>query len=147
MGVHGSARWCDMKDMQHTGFVQGADVTVRVPPYSEYLRTVRLVAADVGARAALDVDEVEDFRIAIDELSNLLMRSTDHELEIAFGCVGDAAVAHGRARRREGANLADLDDLSRKILVSVADWFETGASGEWEEFAVVKRPWARAMQA
>ena len=39
-----------------------------VPPSSEYLRTARLVAADAAVRAGLDCEEIEDFRIAVDEL-------------------------------------------------------------------------------
>ena len=43
--------------------VVGEDVWLTVPPFSEYLRTVRLVAADAAGRAGLDYDEIEDFRI------------------------------------------------------------------------------------
>src|SRR5258707_443468 len=42
--------------------IVGEDVWLTVPPFSEYLRTVRLVAADAAVRAGLDYDEVEDFR-------------------------------------------------------------------------------------
>ncbi len=68
--------------------IVGEDVWLTVPPYSEYLRTVRLVAADAAVRAGLDYDEVEDFRIAVDELCHLLMSSTDHEISVSFGVVG-----------------------------------------------------------
>ena len=130
--------------MQHPDVTEGDDVTLRVPPYSEFLRTVRLVAADMAARASLDCEDVEDFRIAIDELCSLLMRSTDHAIELSFGVCGDAVVAHGRARGRDGASLAPHDDLSRTILESVADWFETGTRDSFVEFSLVKRPCARS---
>ncbi len=86
--------------------IHGEDVWLTVPPFSEYLRTVRLVAADAAVRAGLDLHEVEDFRIAVDELCHLLMSSTDHEISISFGVVGKSAIARGTARRRQGTPVA-----------------------------------------
>src|SRR5262245_32098043 len=57
-------------------------VHLTVPPSSDYLRTVRLVAADAGARVGLDCEEIEDFRIAVDELCHLVMSSTDHYIDL-----------------------------------------------------------------
>lgn len=133
----------DMGEVYDTE-IRGEHVTLTVPPYSGYLRTVRLVAADTALRAGLDCDEVEDFRIAVDELCHLLMRSTDHELTVSLGAVGSSVVAHGAARRREGATLVGLDELSSKILESVTDWFETCEQGTEVNFSVLKRPWALA---
>jgi hypothetical protein len=117
----------------------GEDVWLTVPPFSEYLRTVRLVAADAASRAGLDYDEIEDFRIAVDELCHLLMSSSDQEISLAFGVVGESALARGNVRRRHGAPLAPLGDLSRTIIDSVADFHEiTERDGELC-FAVLKR--------
>ena len=118
--------------------IVGEDVWLTVPPFSEYLRTVRLVAADAAVRAGLDYDEVEDFRIAVDELCHLLMSSTDHEISVSFGVVGRCVLARGRTRRRPGTPLAHLNDLSRTIIDSVADHHElTDRDGELG-FAVMK---------
>jgi hypothetical protein len=118
--------------------IVGEDVWLTVPPFSEYLRTVRLVAADAAVRAGLDYDEVEDFRIAVDELCHTLMSSTDHEIFIAFGVVGRCVLAKGRAQCRPGIPLAPLADLSRTIIDSVADHHElTEGDGELA-FAVMK---------
>src|SRR5947208_5138612 len=88
--------------------IVGEDVWLTVPPFSEYLRTVRLVAADAASRAGLDYDEIEDFRIAVDELCHLLMSSTDHEVSLSFGVVGTCALARGTVPRRPGAPAACL---------------------------------------
>jgi hypothetical protein len=109
-----------------------------VPPFSEYLRTARLVAADAAGRAGLDYDEVEDFRIAVDELCHLLMSSTDHEISVSFGVVGRCVMARGRTRRRPGTPLAPLNDLSRTIIQSVADHHELVEHDEELGFAVMK---------
>jgi hypothetical protein len=118
--------------------IVGEDVWLTVPPFSQYLRTARLVAADAAVRAGLDYDEVEDFRIAVDELCHLLMSSTDHELSLSFGVVGRCVMARGRARRRPGSPLAPLNDLSRTIVESVADHFELTESDGERGFAVLR---------
>jgi hypothetical protein len=119
--------------------IVGEDVWLTVPPYSGYLRTVRLVAADAAVRAGLDYDEVEDFRIAVDELCHLLMSSTDHEISVSFGVVGACVLARGRARRRAGSPLAPLNHLSRAIIDSVADHHELTDGEDELGFAVLKR--------
>jgi hypothetical protein len=118
--------------------IVGEDVWLTVPPFSEYLRTVRLVAADAAVRAGLDYDEIEDFRIAVDELCHLLMSSTDHEISVSFGVVGRSVLARGRARRRPGRPLAPLNELSRTIIDSVADHHELTDRDEEFGFAVMK---------
>src|SRR5262249_43361650 len=92
--------------------------------FSEYLRTARLVAADAAVRAGLDYDEIEDFRIAVDELCHLLMSATDQEIAVSFGVVARCVVARGRARRRLGSPPARLNDLSHMIIQSLADHHE-----------------------
>ena len=105
--------------------IVGEDVWLTVPPFSEYLRTVRLVAADAAGRAGLDYDEIEDFRIAVDELCHLLMSSTDHEISVSFGVVGRSVLARGRAPAAVTvARSRQLNELSRTIIDSVADYHE-----------------------
>jgi hypothetical protein len=119
--------------------IVGEDVWLSVPPFSEYLRTVRLVAADAASRAGLDYDEIEDFRIAVDELCHLLMSSTDHEISLSFGVVGQCALARGRAPRRHGIPLAPLGELSRTIIDSVSDFHEIVERDGEIGFAVMKQ--------
>ena len=69
-----------------------------VPPSSEYLRTTRLVAADAALRAGLDCEEIEDFRIAVDELCHLVMSATDHFVELWVVSVDNRVIAHGCAQ-------------------------------------------------
>ena len=124
--------------MQEQLKVAGDDVSLTVPPFSEYLRTVRLVAADAGGRAGLDYDEIEDFRIAVDELCHLLMSSTDQEIAVSFGVTGCCVVARGRARPRAGSPLAPLNDLSRTIIDSVSDHYELTDGDDELSFVVMK---------
>jgi len=110
-----------------------------VPPSSEFLRTVRLVAADAALRAGCDVDEVEDFRIAIDELCHLLMTSTDHFVHVSITSFDGHVAAHGSARARGGTTQCALEEVSALIVEATADHHELGLHGGEVAFDVVKR--------
>ncbi|MFN0091307.1 MAG: ATP-binding protein [Acidimicrobiales bacterium] len=58
--------------MAHSRLV-GAEVRLSVMAVSESLRLCRLVAAGLGGEIDLDLDEVEELRVAVDELCALLV--------------------------------------------------------------------------
>jgi hypothetical protein len=109
-----------------------------VPPSSSYLRTVRLVAADAGARAGLDCEEIEDFRIAVDELSHLLMSSSDHHIALVITVADDLLVAHGEAPRRSQTAPHTPNELSALIIASTVDYYEIEPEGGALTFTAVK---------
>jgi serine/threonine-protein kinase RsbW len=45
----------------------GDRVVLAVPSRGEFARTVRLTAAELAARAEMDIDTVDDVRLAVDE--------------------------------------------------------------------------------
>jgi hypothetical protein len=115
------------------------DVDLVIPASSDFLRTLRLVAADAAARAGLDLAEIEDFRIAVDELSYAVMTATDHHLQLTFRTDEDTVVARGSARRRCGGGAPTLTELSRTIVSGVCDWFELAGQRSEIVFVVVKQ--------
>jgi len=110
-----------------------------VPPSSEYLRTARLVAADAAVRAGLDCEEIEDFRIAVDELCHLVMSATDHFVDLWVVSVDRRVIAHGCAPSRPGAAPHQPGDLSALILEATADYYDVEDTGGEISFAVVKQ--------
>ena len=46
---------------------------LRVPADPEYVRAVRLAAGDMGGRVGLSVDELDDVRLAVDEVCSMLI--------------------------------------------------------------------------
>ena len=121
-------------------------VTLSFPADAEYLRLARLAAADAASRAGFDVDEVEDFRIAVDELCHLLMGGTDHSITVSFGVRGACVLAHGTTRARPLAALGELPPLALAIVRSVTDYFESSVDDGQLTFSVMKRHWALAVQ-
>jgi hypothetical protein len=110
-----------------------------VPPSSEYLRTARLVAADAALRAGLDCEEIEDFRIAVDELCHLVMSATDHFVELWVVSVDDRVIAHGCAPSRPGSPPHTPGELSALILQATADYYDVEDTDGEVSFAVVKQ--------
>jgi|SRR5262245_58548949 len=114
-------------------------VRLLVPPSSEYLRTVRLVAADAAVRAGLDCEEIEDVRIAVDELCHLLMSCTDDFLELRVLATDERVIAQGAARTRTSSSARMPNELSTLILASTTDFYDVGVDGEDVCFTVVKQ--------
>src|SRR4051812_8482095 len=81
----------------------GDRVQLVIPASSRFLRTARLVAADAAGRAGCDVEEIEDFRIAVDELCHLLMTATDHFVHLTVTSFDTHVVARGSVRSRTAA--------------------------------------------
>ena len=114
------------------------DVHLVIPACSEFLRALRLVAADAAVRAGLDCEEVEDFRIAVDELSHAVMTATDHHLHVTFRTSDDKVVARGSARARNGGVAPTMTELSSIIVTGVADFFDFRQEKSEVAFIVVK---------
>jgi hypothetical protein len=116
----------------------GDRVHLVVPPSSEFLRTVRLVAADAAGRAGCTFDEVEDFRIAIDELTHLLMTATDHFVHLTVTTLDSRVVARGTAKIRAATTKYRLDGVSELIVRATVDQHEVRQRRDEITFEAVK---------
>ena len=116
----------------------GDELTLVVPPYSRFLRAIRLVAADAAVRAGLDVEETEDFRLAVDELCHTLMSATDHPVALWFTSVPGGVMGRGSARGRI-ASAPVISDLSATIVESLSDSYELAESDGQLEFTVTRK--------
>ena len=108
------------------------DVRLVVPAAPEYLRLVRLTAAGLASRLGFTFDEVEDLRIAVDELCFHLL-GDDHEAEAAadgrtmdltYSAAADSITITGQT----GASGAvpEPSELSVQILDALVDEHEVG---------------------
>src|SRR5919197_3598599 len=74
-------------------------VRLTIPAALEFVRIARLTASGVASRVGFDVEEIEDLRVAVDELSSILVDSTGAELlELAFTPSDDGIEIEGRTR-------------------------------------------------
>ena len=99
-------------------------VTIRIPASPAYIGVVRLVAAGLATRLSFTIDEIEDLKIAVDELcayltgahgreGTLHIRFTLHDDHIEISGTGEVSPEQ-RAR-------TELSEFSRMILDTVAD--------------------------
>jgi len=112
--------------------------TVRliVPASLEYVRIVRLTASGIASRLGFDVDEIENLRVAIDELASMVVeRSAPGELELSFTTVDNQLAIEGRAPAGSGSVGTEIEELTAQILNAVIDKYELrngdGSIGFW----------------
>ena len=99
-------------------------VTIKIPASPVYLSVVRLVAAGLATRLKFTIDEIEDLKIAVDELSAYLTGSQgrDGELEVSFSITDDRIEIRGEGHFTPGQKVrTELTDFSRMILDTVVD--------------------------
>src|ERR671933_512426 len=84
-----------MQDERDDAFGAGGEVRLVVPAAPEYLRLVRLTAAGMASRLGFTFDEVEDLRIAVDELCFHLLGDTDDDVEPTDGRTMDLTYSAG----------------------------------------------------
>jgi serine/threonine-protein kinase RsbW len=94
-----------------------------LPSDTRLVRVARLVASGVATAAGFDVDEVEDLRIAVDELCTALVEGGDGSPLLLGFDLGDGHVTVvGSTNASSGAAFEpDRLALSRQILAVVAD--------------------------
>ena len=122
--------------------VDGEEVRLTMPATPQLLRVARLTAAALASRLGFSFDEIEDVKIAVDELCFALVgsrgrdgtltityRLSDHQLEIA----GEGAFA------LDGELSPAPNDLSSQILAAVVDEHELTREGDAMRFRLVKR--------
>lgn len=99
-------------------------VSIAIPASPEYLKVVRLVAAGLAARLSFTLDDIEDLKIAVDELAAYLTGAQGRRgtLEIRF-TVGEERIEISGVGRFEADEhvRTQLTQLSRMILETVVD--------------------------
>ncbi len=121
----------------------GADGAIRlaVPASPEYLRMTRLMAAGVAGRLGFSLEEIEDLRIAIDEVCFALVgdRGRPGTVVVTYRVSGDGLVVEGEGRFEEGLGVQPrLSPLSSRILSVVVDECSLEAGPTGPTFRLVK---------
>ena len=118
------------------------EVRLAVTAQPEYLRMTRLLAAGVASRVGFTIDEVDDLRIAIDELCFSLVGASgrDGTVTVRYRLLADGLVVEGEGHFPDGMNNEPLlSPMSMQILRAVADECELEPGLEGPTFRLVKR--------
>ena len=119
------------------GLRTGGDVRLVVPAAPEYLRLVRLTAAGLASRLGFTFDEVEDLRIAVDELCFHLLGEADNghdgsadprTMDLTYSAGADSITITGLT----GLNgpIPEPSELSKQILDALVDEHEVGGGDD-----------------
>lgn len=110
-----------MNDLIETWSGRPTDVVLEVPAVPASLRVVRMVAATVAADAGFDIDEVDDVRMAVDELCAAVIESGPASpLRIHVRLADEQLVVRVQAAQPDPAGAAALDELRAAVLGATA---------------------------
>lgn len=118
-------------------------VQLIVPAVGRYGRLARLMVAGLAAEAGFDVDEVEDVRVAVNELFALVVEDGEDPgstVAINLRLGDDEIVVDGVRRYPDGTPpTPDLDDLALGLLSVIVDAHAVEVDGDGRHFRFVKR--------
>jgi serine/threonine-protein kinase RsbW len=97
-------------------------IELRLPPDPAYLRIARLATGDMGGRAGFSIDELDDVRLAVDELCSILIGAGGHVIELRFQVHERTLIIDGRTPD-VGAPI-EPSDLSELLLRGLVDSWE-----------------------
>ncbi len=117
--------------MQTDTSTQNTTLEIVVPPDPRVLRVLRLVASGVASLGELDLDAVEEVRVAVDELGSTLIAASDGTaVSLTFDLSADVLAVEGSTQLGDSGKL-EVDPLTDRILDAVAsshEWRSTGGT-------------------
>lgn len=119
------------------------EVHLALPATPEFVRLARVTATGLASRAGFSIDEVEDLRLAIDELCFTLIGSKGRpgQLSLRYRLDGSALEVEGSVNGTEGA-APHLSEWSDQILDALVDEHEMGipqGDDDTHRFRMLKR--------
>ena len=117
-----------------------ATVELVIPPASSFLRLLRLSASSLAADLDFDVEDVEDLRVAVDELGALLLGGEGGDpIRVRFTVHGRELVVEGERAGPAPADGARLHPIARELVDAFADEHAFVADGDGRRFLLRKR--------
>lgn len=119
-------------------------VRLTVPAMTDYVRIARLASSGVAERAGFDFEDVDDLRIAVDELCHAAIDAMHGgTVEVVFELDGDSVSVEVRAsptppRGDDSRSPFPLSPLTEQILAAIVDEWSTGSDAGtcWYRFLV-----------
>jgi serine/threonine-protein kinase RsbW len=122
--------------------VDGKEPPVRllIPSSVRHLRLARVTASTMATDLSFDLQDIEDLRVAVDELAALLIEDCppDAVLELEFAAVDGGLRINGRIEA-PGLPAPALHPVARELLELVADEYEFSPVGDSRSFQLTKR--------
>lgn len=100
-------------------------ITLEIPKKSEFISIIRLAASAIVNKLEFNIDEVDDIKIIISEISVMLIKSIENDskkLRFEF-TLENNSIKIDVEDLNEGSFNIDKEDLSMLIIESLADEF------------------------
>ena len=94
-------------------------VEFRIPPDPAYVRIARLAAGDMGGRVGFSIDELDDVRLAVDEMCAVLIGTRASVIEVRMQARERTLIVEGRAP--DAATEIVASELSEMLLGALVD--------------------------
>jgi len=116
-----------------------SEVRVVIPADVRFLRVARLTAAGVAGDLGFGLQDLEDLRVAVDELCAVLMDGVPAtvEIELRYVIHEDSLEIHGHCPVPGGG--AKLHPVAAELLRMTADSFGVSSDGDDRSFHLVKQ--------
>jgi serine/threonine-protein kinase RsbW len=117
------------------------EVQLVMPADPEFLRLARVTAMGLASRLSFTIDEIDDLRIAIDELVFGLIGTAGRpgRVTMRYSLQDSGLEVRGTGDFEDGAATPGLTELSELILDAVADEHELAPDGPNPTFRLLKR--------
>jgi serine/threonine-protein kinase RsbW len=102
-------------------------IEFRIPPDPAFVRIARLAAGDMGGRVGFSIDELDDVRLAVDEMCAILIGARGDVLEIRMQARGRTLFVE--ARVPESSAEITPSELSTMLLGALVDSCEFSTRG------------------
>jgi len=102
-------------------------IEFRIPPDPAYVRIARLAAGDMGGRVGFSIDELDDVRLAVDEMCAVLIGARGAVIEIRMQARDRTLLFEGRVPDAR-AEIAP-SELSEMLLGALVDSCEFSVRG------------------
>ena len=118
---------------------QRSAARLSVPAEPSSLRLARLTAASLAADLDWTVDDIDDLRVAVDELTAALIAgAADGLLELEFTHHGDGLVIEGSCAA--DGPIGRVDTLALELLALTTDTFSIDGADGHRRFRIEKAP-------
>jgi serine/threonine-protein kinase RsbW len=111
-------------------------VEFRIPADPAFVRIARLAAGDMGGRAGFSVDELDDVRLAVDEVCATLISAGGPILELRMQAHDRALIIEGRVP--DARAVTAPTELSEMLLRALVDSCEFTSSNGGVSFEMSK---------
>ena len=119
--------------------IESWHITITVPAESRFLHVVRLTAAGAAAESELSTEQIEDVKIAIDELAAAAISAAGITAELVIDFRGDDTGLEVRCSVEVDSPLV-IDELSTAILDATVDEYAVTAGVQSQAgFTLTKR--------